>query len=185
MATQTAPTLTDIEAARGRILGHARSTPVYGSSTLSRRAGRKVWLKAENLQRTGSFKVRGAVTSIDFLEKDPSKVAALIDIAGRTPVKTDTKARLESQGLTGVAAIALTGGEETAPPLEPGPEGGPPGRPRSTAVGMGSRAALRRVRQRNWSASWPPLRRRFSSERIVRAGLFAWKPRGLYISFFA
>ncbi len=66
----------------------------------------------------------GAVTSIDFLEKDPSRVAALIDIAGRTPVKTDTKARLESQGLTGVAAIALTGGEESAPPaLEPGPNG--------------------------------------------------------------
>jgi phospholipid/cholesterol/gamma-HCH transport system substrate-binding protein len=68
----------------------------------------------------------GAVTSIDFLEKDPSRVAAVIDIAGRTPIKTDTKARLESQGLTGVAAIALTGGEESAPPLEPGPEGGPP-----------------------------------------------------------
>jgi phospholipid/cholesterol/gamma-HCH transport system substrate-binding protein len=68
----------------------------------------------------------GAVTSIDFLENDPGKVAALIDISGRTPVKTDTKARLESQGLTGVAAIALTGGEESAPPLAPGPGGGPP-----------------------------------------------------------
>jgi phospholipid/cholesterol/gamma-HCH transport system substrate-binding protein len=68
----------------------------------------------------------GAVTSIDFLEKDPGKVAALIDVAGRTPVKTDTKAHLESQGLTGVAAIALTGGAETAPALEPGPAGGPP-----------------------------------------------------------
>ena len=68
----------------------------------------------------------GAVKSIDFLENDPSKVAALIDVAGRTPVKTDTKARLESQGLTGVAAIALTGGEEATPALEPGPNGEPP-----------------------------------------------------------
>ena len=68
----------------------------------------------------------GAVTSIDFLEKDPSRVAALIDIAGRTPVKTDTKARLELQGLTGVAAIALTGGAEDAPTLEPGADGSPP-----------------------------------------------------------
>jgi phospholipid/cholesterol/gamma-HCH transport system substrate-binding protein len=68
----------------------------------------------------------GAVTSIDFLEKDPSRVAALIDIAGRTPVKTDTKARLELQGLTGVAAIALTGGAEDAPALEPGADGSPP-----------------------------------------------------------
>src|SRR5579863_3320857 len=68
----------------------------------------------------------GAVKSIDFLEKDPSRVAALVDVAGRTPIKTDTKARLELQGLTGVAAIALTGGAETTPSLEPGPDGTPP-----------------------------------------------------------
>jgi phospholipid/cholesterol/gamma-HCH transport system substrate-binding protein len=68
----------------------------------------------------------GNVNSIDFLEKDPSKVVAQIDIAGRTPVKTNTKARLESQGLTGVAVVALTGGAENAPPLEPGPDGAAP-----------------------------------------------------------
>jgi threonine dehydratase len=67
LATKTAPTLTDIEAARGRVFGHARTTPVYGSDTLSRRSGRKVWLKAENLQRTGSFKVRGAVNKLSLL----------------------------------------------------------------------------------------------------------------------
>jgi phospholipid/cholesterol/gamma-HCH transport system substrate-binding protein len=68
----------------------------------------------------------GAVRSIDFLPDDPSKVAAMIEVAGRTPIKTDTKARLEQQGLTGVAAIALTGGAETAPALTPGPDGAPP-----------------------------------------------------------
>jgi threonine dehydratase len=40
---------------------------VYGSETLSRLAGREVWLKAENLQRTGAFKVRGAVNKIATL----------------------------------------------------------------------------------------------------------------------
>ena len=50
----------------------------------------------------------------------------MVDVAGRTPVKTDTKARLELQGLTGVAAIALTGGAETTPALVPGPDGEPP-----------------------------------------------------------
>ncbi|UNX56316.1 threonine ammonia-lyase [Georgenia sp. TF02-10] len=35
-------------------------TPVEASTTLARRAGTPVWLKAENLQRTGSFKIRGA-----------------------------------------------------------------------------------------------------------------------------
>ena len=64
MVTQTVPTLPELEAARERISGHARVTPVYGSETLSRRAGRRVWLKAENLQRTGSFKIRGAVNKI-------------------------------------------------------------------------------------------------------------------------
>ena len=56
-----APTLADIQAARERIAGHARVTPVYGSDSLSRVTGRTVLLKAENLQRTGSFKIRGAV----------------------------------------------------------------------------------------------------------------------------
>jgi phospholipid/cholesterol/gamma-HCH transport system substrate-binding protein len=68
----------------------------------------------------------GAVTSIGFMEKDPSRVVASIDIAGNTPIKKDTKARLESQGLTGVAALALIGGAETAPALEAGPDGAPP-----------------------------------------------------------
>jgi threonine dehydratase len=61
------PTLADVEAARGRIEGLARVTPVYGSETLSRRTGRKVWLKAENLQRTGAFKIRGAVNKLATL----------------------------------------------------------------------------------------------------------------------
>ena len=77
MAITTTPTLADIEAARGRILGHARATPVYGSNTLSRRAGRKVWLKAENLQRTGSFKVRGAVNKLSLLD-DAERAAGVI-----------------------------------------------------------------------------------------------------------
>ncbi len=75
--TKSAPTLADIEAARGRILGHAYTTPVYGSDTFSRRAGRKVWLKAENLQRTGSFKVRGAVNKMSLLD-DAERAAGVI-----------------------------------------------------------------------------------------------------------
>jgi threonine dehydratase len=77
LATRTAPTLADLEAARARIADHARVTPVYGSETLSRRAGRKVWLKAENLQRTGSFKVRGAVNRLSLLD-DAERAAGVI-----------------------------------------------------------------------------------------------------------
>jgi len=70
LATETTgPTLTEIEAARDGLDGVARLTPVYGSDTFSRLVGREVVLKAENLQRTGSFKVRGAVTRIAALSE--------------------------------------------------------------------------------------------------------------------
>ncbi len=60
----TTPTLADIEAARARLAGVARETPLFPSETFSRLAGRSVLLKAENLQRTGSFKIRGAYNTI-------------------------------------------------------------------------------------------------------------------------
>jgi len=77
MAIRTGPTLADIEAARGRILGLARVTPVYSSETLSRRSGRPVVLKAENLQRTGSFKIRGAVNKLATLT-EPERAAGVV-----------------------------------------------------------------------------------------------------------
>jgi threonine dehydratase len=79
MVIRTGPTLADIEAARGRIGSLARVTPVYSSETLSRRSGRPVVLKAENLQRTGSFKIRGAVNRISTLtdvQRDAGVVTA-------------------------------------------------------------------------------------------------------------
>jgi threonine dehydratase len=63
----TAPTIADIEAARARLAGVARETPLYPSETFSRLSGRTVSLKAENLQRTGSFKIRGAFNTISTL----------------------------------------------------------------------------------------------------------------------
>jgi threonine dehydratase len=79
LATRTTPTLADIEAARVRIGSLARETPVYGSDTISRQVGREVVLKAENLQRTGSFKIRGAVNILASLppaERDAGVIAA-------------------------------------------------------------------------------------------------------------
>jgi threonine dehydratase len=83
MATETTgPTLTEIEAARRGLAGVARVTPVYGSETLSRLTGRKVALKAENLQRTGSFKVRGAVTRIAALSESQRAAGVVAASAG-------------------------------------------------------------------------------------------------------
>jgi len=66
----------------------------------------------------------GEVRTIDLAPQDPSQVYAIIDIDGRVPVRSDTKARLEYTGFTGVASIALTGGTVDAPPLGAAPDGG-------------------------------------------------------------
>ena len=72
-----APSLDDLRAARERIAGIARLTPVYESETFSRRTGREVLLKAENLQRTGAFKIRGAVNKISTLT-DAERAAGVV-----------------------------------------------------------------------------------------------------------
>ena len=79
MKTGTAPGLRAIEEARRRLDGVARVTPVFTSETFSRLAGRDVHLKAENLQRTGAFKIRGAynrIVTLDAAERDAGVVAA-------------------------------------------------------------------------------------------------------------
>jgi threonine dehydratase len=81
-ATETAPTLPDIEAARSRLDGVARVTPVYRSETLSALAGRDVHLKAENLQRTGSFKIRGAYNRISTLSAEERAAGVVAASAG-------------------------------------------------------------------------------------------------------
>lgn len=63
----------------------------------------------------------GEVADISLLPEDPRRVVAVVQVDNGTPVRTDTRARLESLGLTGVAQIALVGGEPGAPPLTAGP----------------------------------------------------------------
>ena len=80
--TRTAPALPEIEAARRRLEGVARVTPLYRSDTLSRLVGREVRLKAENLQRTGSFKVRGAYNRISTLTEAQRAAGVVAASAG-------------------------------------------------------------------------------------------------------
>lgn len=56
-----------IEAAATRLRGHARITPLLGSPFLDEIAGRKVLVKAECLQHTGSFKFRGAWSAVSAM----------------------------------------------------------------------------------------------------------------------
>src|SRR5881227_930387 len=83
MATQkTAPTLADVQEARQRLFGIAEETPIYLSETFSRRCGREVRLKAENLQRTGSFKIRGAVNKLSTLTPEERAAGVVAASAG-------------------------------------------------------------------------------------------------------
>ncbi len=59
----------------------------------------------------------GEVTEIALVPDDPGRVTAMIEVDPSTPLKTDTRARLEYSGLTGVATVQLTGGTRTAAQL--------------------------------------------------------------------
>lgn len=70
--------LRDVETAARRIQGRVRLTPVLTSPELDDRVGARVFIKAEGLQRTGSFKVRGAfnkLLSLDTSERQRGVVA--------------------------------------------------------------------------------------------------------------
>jgi threonine dehydratase len=66
--------ITLIDAAAGRLVGHARRTPLLSSPFLDDLAGRRVLVKAECLQHTGSFKFRGAWNAVSALK--PAGVVA-------------------------------------------------------------------------------------------------------------
>ncbi|TWJ21125.1 threonine dehydratase [Micromonospora endolithica] len=66
-----------IERAQRRLARHVLRTPVVRSDDLDRLAGARLWLKAENLQRGGSFKLRGALLAVGELrDRGSSGVAA-------------------------------------------------------------------------------------------------------------
>jgi len=68
------PTFADVQAAAGRLQGVARRTPLLESEALNAQAGGRILLKAEPLQRTGSFKFRGAYNTISQIQA-PAVVA--------------------------------------------------------------------------------------------------------------
>jgi threonine dehydratase len=61
------PTVADVDAAAKRLAGVAIRTPLVSSPVLDERLGARVFLKVETLQRTGSFKFRGAYNKISSI----------------------------------------------------------------------------------------------------------------------
>src|SRR3954471_22344619 len=68
--TVVLPTIADVEAAAKRLAGIAIRTPLVHSPVLDQRLKARVFLKCETLQRTGSFKFRGAYNKISSIPPD-------------------------------------------------------------------------------------------------------------------
>jgi len=66
-----------IEAAAQRLAGHAVRTPLLNARLLDAAFGRRVFVKAECLQKTGSFKYRGARSAISALDA-PTRARGVI-----------------------------------------------------------------------------------------------------------
>jgi threonine dehydratase len=71
-----------IKAAEARIEGHARRTPLLSSPFLDEIAGRRVFVKAECLQHTGSFKFRGAWSAVSSLTDNALKAGVIAFSSG-------------------------------------------------------------------------------------------------------
>ncbi|MFZ5689883.1 MAG: MlaD family protein [Pseudomonadota bacterium] len=59
----------------------------------------------------------GEVTELSLDPKDPKNSIATISVEASTPVRADTEVSLDSQGLTGIAVLALRGGSSSAGPV--------------------------------------------------------------------
>jgi threo-3-hydroxy-L-aspartate ammonia-lyase len=70
LETSFAASFADVRAAADRLRGVVHRTPVVTSATLDARTGAQVFLKAENLQRIGAFKIRGAYNTIAQLDAE-------------------------------------------------------------------------------------------------------------------
>ncbi len=74
--------LDDIEAAHERTRSVVLETPTIPSTSFSRLVGSDVLLKAENLQRTGSFKIRGAMNALSLLPDEQQRLGVVAASAG-------------------------------------------------------------------------------------------------------
>jgi threonine dehydratase len=94
------PTFDDVGAAAGRIAGIAHRTPVLTSRTFDERVGARVFFKAENLQRAGAFKFRGACNAVACLDADERSRGVATVSSGNHAQALALAARLEGVSAT-------------------------------------------------------------------------------------
>jgi threonine dehydratase len=76
------PSKQDFEEARKAISKHIHHTPIFSSRSLSERTGLRAWLKAENFQKTGSFKPRGVFNKVLHLSESEKRRGIVTASAG-------------------------------------------------------------------------------------------------------
>jgi threonine dehydratase len=76
------PSYEDVVAAAGRIQGHAHRTPVLTSRTANEELGAEVFFKAENMQRMGAFKFRGAFNALSRFDAAQRKAGVVAFSSG-------------------------------------------------------------------------------------------------------
>ncbi|WP_377704214.1 threo-3-hydroxy-L-aspartate ammonia-lyase [Pseudoduganella sp. UC29_71] len=88
------PTYDDVAAAAQRIEGHAHRTPVLRSRTADEELGAQVYFKAENLQRMGAFKFRGAFNALSRFDAAQRKAGVVAFSSGNHAQAIALSARL-------------------------------------------------------------------------------------------
>jgi len=84
------PGLTEIHAAAEKLAAVAVQTPLLQAPALDRRTGGHVLIKAEMLQRTGSFKFRGAYNKISRIAGSEKIISGNTEVTGEAPTGTTT-----------------------------------------------------------------------------------------------
>src|SRR5438067_8353456 len=107
------PTYDDVLAAAARIKPHAIRTPLVESAVLSQATGQRVFLKLETLQRTGSFKFRGALNRIALIPPDERAGGVVAFSSGNHAQGVAAAARL-----FGMAALIVMPSDAPRPKIE-------------------------------------------------------------------
>jgi threonine dehydratase len=120
-AAEQIPDVADILSARERIQGVIRTTPVLSDPQFNAKLGCELWLKCENLQRTGAFKFRGASNAIALLDEthqsgdvathSSGNHGAALALAASTHNRRSWIVMPENSVKTKVEAVRRNGGE--------------------------------------------------------------------------
>ncbi len=102
--TEQLPDRAEFERARARVRQHARHTPLFTSRTLSEATGFDVRLKAELLQRTGSYKIRGPLNKFPQLTPEQRARGVICSSAGNHAQGVALAAKIH--GIKAVVAMA-------------------------------------------------------------------------------